>query len=244
MAELRSRRRRRLARAKVLAPGLLSIFAFLSIFFVAERDAEAQLHWDASALLGVMKRFLANRPGGTDDVGFGPTGQLTGHVALLPLVHAGGYVGHDISPLPGDGAARNITFGGVRARGMIPWVRGSARAWIFAGFGYAGVFSQSYGTTFAFVDGAGNVERRPVRVQGAGVGFFEVPFGIGASYKLYKPWELCAELGARFGFGHSGSVYELPGPQVRAPGMPGQNALPAGLDRFALGLTLGVLIDL
>ena len=83
-----------------------------------------------------------------------------------------------------------------------------------------------------------------MHVQGAGGGFFDVPFGIGASYKLYKPWELCAELGARVGFAHNGSVYELPGPQVRAPGLPGQNALPAGLDRFALGLTLGVLIDL
>jgi hypothetical protein len=191
-----------------------------------------------------MKRFLADRPAGTDDVGFGPAGQLTGHLALLPLVHLGGYFGHDISPLPGDGSSRHITFGGARVKGMLPWVRGSARAWIFAGFGYAGVYSPSYDTVFSFADGEGNVTRRPVRVQGAGGGFFEVPFGIGASYKLRKPWELCAELGARMGFGHGGSVYDLPGPRVRADGFPGQNALPAGLDRFALGLTLGVMIDL
>ncbi len=237
MAEFPSRRRRAVAFTSALAFGLLS-------FFGHEGEAEAQLHWDASAQLGVMKRFLANRPPSAEDVGLGPTGQLTAHVALLPLVDVGGYVGHDISPLPGDAAARNITFGGLRAKGMIPWVRGSMRAWLFAGFGYAGVYSQSYDKTFTVGDGLGNTERRPGHVQGAGGGFFEVPFGIGASYKLFKPWELCAELGGRFGFGHTGSVYELPGPEARVTGLPGQNVGPAGLDRFALGLTVGVMIDL
>lgn len=240
MAELRSRRRR-LVFANVVLSGLLSFFC---VFFFGERDARAQLHWDASAQVGVMKRFLGDRPPATDDAGFGPTGQLTGHLALLPLVHLGGYFGHDISPLPGDAAARNITFGGLRARGMLPWVRGSMRAWIFAGFGYAGVYSRSYDTTFTIVDGGGVAERRPVHVHGAGGSFFDVPFGIGASYNLFKPWALCAELGVRYGFGHTGSVYEPPGPQVRVEGFPGQNVVPAGLDRFALGLTLGVMIDL
>lgn len=252
MAELRSRRPRCLASKTVLPKAarfrllVLSVFSFFCASLLGEREAQAQLHWDASAQLGVMKRFAADRPAGTDDVGFGPTGQLTGHLALLPLVHVGGYVGHDISPLPGDGAARNITFGGLRAKGMLPWVRGSVHAWIFAGFGYAGVYSPSYDTVFSLPDADGNVTPRAVRVQGAGGRFFEVPFGLGASYKLRKPWELCAELGARMGFGHDGSVYERPGPEVRVVdgGGPRQNVLPAGLDRFALGLTLGVMIDL
>jgi hypothetical protein len=81
-------------------------------------------------------------------------------------------------------------------------------------------------------------------VQGAGGSFFEVPFGIGASYKLRKPWELCAELGGRAGFGHRGSLYTEPGPQVSSPGRADSNALPAGEDRFAVGLTVGVLVDL
>src|SRR5262249_1933395 len=71
------------------------------------RPALAQVHWDASAQVGVMKRFLADKSG--DDAGFGPIGQLTGHVALLPLIHAGGYFGHDISPVSGEGATRDIT---------------------------------------------------------------------------------------------------------------------------------------
>lgn len=238
MGELPSGCRRRQASAFVFS------LALALLFFLVSRPAGAQLHWDASAQLGVMKRFVASRPAGTDDAGFGPTGQLTGHLALLPLVHVGGYVGHDVSPLPGDAAARQITFAGGRVKGMLPWVRGSFRSWVFAGFGYARVYAPSYETTFTIVDGTGASARRPVVVQGAGGGFFDVPFGIGASYKFFKPWELCAELGARAGFGHAGSVYEAPGPAVRVEDSARQRVSPAGLDRFALGLTVGVMIDL
>lgn len=137
-----------------------------------------------------MKRF-------TTDAGFGPTAQLMGHVALLPLARVGGYIGHDVSSLAKS--ARNITFGGLRVKGMLPF-RGDIRAWIFAGFGYAGVHQ--------------------------GGGFFDVPFGVGASYTFFKPWQVLVELGGRAGFGHSGY------PPA------------ADLDRFALGLTVGVGIDL
>lgn len=234
MAELPSRRRRR--HALVLAVAL--------VVGLASRGAGAQLHWDASAQIGAMKRVLAQRHRGADDAGFGPTGQLTGHLALLPLIHVGGYFGHDISPMPNDASARQITFGGARVKGVLPWLRGSTRTWVFAGFGYAGVYAPSYATTFALAKSDGTTERQPVRVAGAGGGFFEVPFGIGASYRLFKPWELCAELGGRVGFGHSGSVYEPPGPGVAVPGGASQRVAPAGLDRFAVGLTVGVMIDL
>jgi hypothetical protein len=211
----------------------------------APREAKAQVHWDASAQVGVMKRFLADRPGSSDDdATFGPTGQLVAHVALLPLVHAGAYFGHDISPVSGDPAARNITFGGIRAKGLLPWFRGAYRAWLFAGFGLAGVYSQSYRTTLAVPDGLGGAQMRPALVQGAGGRFFEVPFGLGASYTIWRPVELCAELGARVGFAHTGSAYEGNGPQVSVGGASSQNIAPAGLDRFALGLTVGVLLDL
>lgn len=218
--------------------------AFVLAMIAAAPDASAQIHWDASAQVGVMKRFLGTRPSGASDVGFGPAAQLTGHVALLPLIHVGGYFGHDISPLPGDGAARDITFGGARVKAILPWITGKWRAWAFVGFGYAGVYARSYNTSFFIPNGNGDLERRPVRVEGAGGSFFDLPFGLGASYKLFKPWELCAELGARAGFGHTGSVYEDPGPQVSVESFAGQNATPAGIDRWALGLTLGVLVDL
>lgn len=219
-------------------------FCLLLLIALTPGTASAQLHWDASAQVGAMKRFLASRPGGSDDAGFGPAAQLTGHLALLPLVHVGGYFGFDISPMPADVAARNMTYGGLRAKGMIPWVRGSGRAWIFAGFGYAAAYAPSYSSHFFVPDASGTVIRRSVKVEGGGGTFFDVPFGIGASYKLFPPWELCAELGARAAFGNSGTIYDQPGPGVSVDDGTVQRASPAGLDRFALGLTLGVLIDL
>lgn len=202
---------------------LAALAVALSLFVVTSR-AGAQIHWDASAQLGVMKRVLTDRQNGDPVAGVGPAGQLTGHVALLPLVRVGGYIGHDISPF-NDGAlsARDITWGGLRAKIMSPWPRGDVRLWLFVGFGYAGVYQRSTSL------GPNSYMR------GAGGSFFEVPFGLGASYKLRKPWELCAELGARAGFGHTGSVYGHGVPKVEDG---------PGTDSFAIGLTVGVLVDL
>lgn len=186
---------------------------------LAASPARAQIHWDASAAVGVMKRNLVDRPTGSvgRDATFGPAGQLTGHVALVPLVRLGAYFGHDISPFQGDVSARDVTWGGVRAKIMSPWPRGDVRSWLFVGVGYAGVYQRS-------------TSLEPGVIPGAGGSFFEAPFGIGASYKLRKPWELCAELSGRAGFGHTGSIYERPGSY--------------GTDRFGFGLTVGVLVDL
>jgi hypothetical protein len=214
-----------------LKTSIIAGAAVVAAMLLGPATASAQLHWDASAQAGVMKRVMVDRPSGGEDAGFGPVGQLTGHVALLPLVRLGGYFGHDISPIIGVGSARDLTWGGVRAKIMSPWPRGDLRAWLFLGFGYAGVYARS--TT---VSGA--------VVHGAGGGFFELPFGIGASYKVRKPWELCAELGMKVGLGHHGSAYEDPGPRLTSPGAPDTNVPPAGKDRFGLGLTIGVLIDL
>jgi hypothetical protein len=230
-----------------LRRGLLVRFACGLAIFLASAPARAQLHWDASAQAGVEKRFLAHLPSGGHDPGFGPTAQLTGHVALLPLVRVGGWIAHDISPMHDPIAARDVTSGGLRVKLMSPFPRGDLRAWLFAGFGYAGVYARSYHATIAQKD---PVTGAPLPVdalvQGAGGSFFEVPLGIGASYKLRKPWELAAELGLHLGFGHGGSVYEAPGPQLSYPGTtrPDDNAGPAGIDRVAIGLTVGVMLDL
>lgn len=227
--------------SKLLISGAF-LGSFLGALVGGEGEAAAQLHWDASAQVGVMKRFVGDKPNGGSDVGFGPVGQLTGHIALLPLVHAGAYFAHDISPLPKDGA-RNITSMGLRAKVALP-LRGSMRAWGFLGFGYALAHQQSYATTF-FVPGplAGR-EAKEGTVEEAGGSFFDVPFGLGASYKLFGPLHLCGELGARFGFGHSGSIYGDPhGPQLTVAGEVPQNTEAVGVDRFALGLTVGVMLD-
>jgi len=187
---------------------------------LAAPSAAAQLHWDAAAQAGIMKRVLVNRPSGGPDAGFGPVVQLTGHVALFPLVRVGAYLGHDISPMGGDLSARDLTWGGVRAKLMSPWPRGAVRAWLFAGFGVEGVYARSTARPGALIEGAGGH-------------FFEVPFGLGTSYTFRKPYALCAELGMRAGFAHSGSAYQAAAPQV-AP----------GADRFAIGLTVGFMLDL
>ena len=210
---------------------VVATLACVVVLLALPRAAHAQIHWDASAQVGVMKRVLTSRPAGGENAGFGPVAQLTGHLALLPLVRVGGYFGHDISPVGGERSARDLTWGGLRAKLMSPWPRGALRAWLFFGFGYAGVYARSTSTPGAVVHGAGG-------------SYFEVPFGFGASYKLRKPWELCAELGMRAGFGHRGSTYEAPGPTRSSAGQADEHVPPAGTDRFAIGLTVGVLLDL
>ena len=200
----------------------LLVSALAAALVLSASRACAQVHWDASAQIGVMKRNLVERPvGGARDATIGPAGQLTAHVALFPLVRVGAYFGHDISPFQGEASARDITWGGLRAKLMSPWPRGDLRGWLFFGFGYAGVYERS-------TPAAG--------LPGAGGSFFEVPFGLGASYKLRKPWEVCAELGGRVGFGHTGSIYE----PVSEP----RQTTWHGTDRFGVGLTVGVLVDL
>ncbi|MBX3230435.1 MAG: hypothetical protein KIT84_03125 [Labilithrix sp.] len=183
---------------------LLVLLGVLLVPLLAAGRASAQVHWDASLEAGATKRFLTRRPAGVKDTLLGPSAQLASHVALLPLVHVGAYLGGDVSPQAG---ARTRFFGdgGLHLKGIIPFFPRGTRGWIFTGFGYAGM-------------GQG---RR-------GGGFFEVPFGFGASYKLRKPWELFAELGGKVGFAHWGSAYA------------GGNTI----DRLALGLSVGVMLDL
>ena len=223
---------------------LLAASAAAAFALLVPRVAAAQVHWDAALQAGVEKRFLTGRAPGADNAGFGPFAQLSGHIALLPLVRVGGYIGHDISPLGGDAAARDLTWGGLHIKAMSPWPRGNLRAWLFFGFGYTGMYARSYHTTLGVPGPAGTITSQDVLVHGSGGGFFEVPFGIGVSYKVRKPWELFLELGARVGFASHGSAYDR-GPRYSVTGgAAGDGILPsAGTDRFGLGLSLGILVD-
>jgi len=246
-----------------MRPGSGSLRSLLVGLFVlamglfATRTASAQLHWDLGAQVGVSKRFLGASPNdGTPldtNAGFGPTAQVLGHVALMPLVRVGGYLGYEISPLTGDPAARDMFGGGLRVKVMSPWPRGDVRFWLFVGFGYQAVHARGYrmnvvaqapppanpNTTFSY----------DVLVEGSGGHFWELPFGIGVSYKLRKPYQLFAELGAKVGFSGQGTTYEA-GPRASATNLPAgtpplfDHLYPSGDDRFSLGLSLGVMIDL
>lgn len=153
------------------------------------QSASAQVHWDVSAQAGVTKRFLSDRAPQVPQVGLGPTLQLASHVALLPLVHVGGYLTGDIAPWQPSGT-RYHGSGGLHLKGFLPIFPPSVRGWIATGFGFAGLHQ----------DGAGTI-------ADAGGHSFEVPLAIGASYKLRKPWSLFAELGGRLAFGHGGAAY-------------------------------------
>ncbi len=212
---------------------------FLALVAVAA-PARAQLHWDATAEAGAMKRFLGKRPRGASDAGIGPAGELHGHVALLPLLRVGAYLGHDISPQPGDTSALQITSFGVRAKVSSPLPVDPWRVWLFVGFGYAGVYGPSFHTS---IDTAGT--RTPTLATGAGGGFFELPFGVGASYKIRRPWHLTAELSGRATFGYSGSVFDVDNGRAGfADGQPQLLLSNPGAPVFALGLMVGVLLDM
>jgi hypothetical protein len=222
----------------------LFALAAASVVIGFATPASAQLHWDAGAQVGVMKRFLGARTI-SGDAGFGPMLELEGHVALLPLVRVGLYVGHDISPMPDPIAARDLTWGGLHVKIMSPVPSGDVRMWLFTGFGYSAVYGRSFPRTVQIPSGLpGKSTPADGTVQGAGGGYFQVPIGIGASYKLRKSIELIATLGVQIGFAFSGSLYEDPGPQLHVAGRPDDNVAPAGKDQYGLGLAVGILLDL
>jgi hypothetical protein len=215
---------------------LTALVAFALLLLT--QPANAQLHWDASAEAGVMKRFLSSKPPGGGDAGFGPVVEIHGHIALLPLLRLGAYVAHDIAPMPGDVAALQITSFGARVKGTSPWPLDPWHIWAFAGLGYAGVYGPSYSTRVG-------APQTDVSVAGAGGGFFELPFGVGISYKLRRPWHVMAELSGRGGFGFSGSVFDLGAGRTGTPQSgPTVYLSNPGVPSFGTSFVVGLMVDL
>jgi hypothetical protein len=150
----------------------------------------------------------------------------------------GAYVSHDIMPIPGDASALRITSVGVRAKVTSPVPLDPWRVYAFAGFGYAGVYGPSF---HHGVDVGGT--KVDALATGAGGGFFEVPVGIGAAYKVWGMWHLTAELAGRFGFGFAGSVYSEDGRAAFANGQPPLLVDTAGTNPVGVGLMVGVMAD-
>jgi hypothetical protein len=163
--------------------------------FGAARSASAQVHWDASAQVGVAKRFLTSS---VEQPSFGPAVSLAGHVALLPLVRVGAYVAHDISPVE-VGPARRLYAVGLRGKVQAPWSTERIHGWGFVGLGYVGVYAPSTRATVVsppvgpLSSSGGTLD---LSVPGAGGYFLEVPVGLGLGVRLRKPWELVFELTA------------------------------------------------
>jgi len=160
----------------------VAVFGFL-MAATTSRSVLAQVHWDAAAHLGGAKRFVSDVPAdiNAQAPGVSPMIQVVSHVAIAPFVRAGLYGGVEFATdAAAFGPSRMIASGGLRAKVALPWPRGDARAWVFAGAGYAWV----------------------AETPGAN-GFFEAPCGVGAAYQVRKPWSAVVELGARPAFGHS-----------------------------------------
>jgi hypothetical protein len=176
--------------------------------------ARAQLHADVDLEAGAMQRLLSSRPAGRNDPSPGPMFELSGHVAVVPLLRAGVYVSFDLSPVGGEDT-REILSAGFSGRLYSPWPRGNWRAWLSLGFGYAASHAPAYASAPA-----------------SSGGFFEVPVGVGASLRLSRSFELIGDVGTRIGFGFSGSMYN----QSPSP--------PAGNDSFGAFLVVGAAYEL
>jgi hypothetical protein len=148
-----------------------------SAALASSSGARAQVHWDLGAQAGVTDRIalgpaLARTPG--------PGGEIHAHVAVYPMVRVGPYAAFDLSPLSGR-PDRRIYVGGVRIKITPPWLAAPWRAWGFLGLGVAYALtpsSPSFRAAWAVMP--------------------ELPVGVGLSHKLHGPWDLCAELGARW----------------------------------------------
>ncbi len=242
-ARKRARARAR-ARATIgpLVRIALALLAFALVMLATPRDVSAQLRWDASAQVGVSKRFLTSA---FAQPSFGPTAVVSGHVALIPLLRVGAYLAADVAPLEAQPARRYYAVG-ARAKLQAPWASTAVHGWAFAGAGFVATYGPSENRSLVSA-GAGPLSTGPsgplpFTVAGVGGRYFEVPFGLGLGVRLRKPWELVFELGGRVGVGFGGGLYSSRNAES-ASSAP-QKVASVGNDAFGAFLTAGVGFDL
>jgi hypothetical protein len=206
---------------------------------LADRPARAQLHGDFGVSAGPMRRVLGARAAGEPDAAFGLAVEGHAHLAIIPLLRAGVYVGHDSSP-QGDRPGRSFWTFGARAKFTPPLPIASLRAWAYGGFGYALGYAPSYHTTVPLLGGS----TTNALVDGASGGFFEIPFGIGAGYKLLGPFWLTLEVGGRFVVGQNGQLYSDDGRTAQPANQPPTFFGNPGTDVFAASALLGLSFEL
>jgi hypothetical protein len=123
------------------------------------------------------------------------------------------------------------------------------RVWVFAGFGYAGVYAPAYHAELQIRDANGTVIKQGIDAAGAGGHFFEIPIGVGMGWRFRKPWELTVELSGRAGILNGGTLYSGDGRPASATGGSTPSAIDTravtpGQDSWAVGLTVGIGLDL
>jgi hypothetical protein len=180
----------------------------------ASRPAHAQIRWDVGAQAGATKRFTTGADSQAPGPGIGPSFGLVGHLAIVPMVRAGLYLAQDTSPAP-PASPRTFWAGGIHLRVAPPLLGGAWRTWLAAGAGYAYTYSTE---------------------QHASGGMVDVPLGLGLGRKMASTWILFAELGARFGLGFHGPMYDHAAAASAGVAYTGQ-------DSFALSASVGLSFE-
>jgi hypothetical protein len=220
-------------------------FGALLALYLAPRAAAAQVNSDLGLSGGVMKRITTGSE--ATDPGFGPTAQLQGHVAVLPMLRVGLYAAWDMSPMPSYGV-RNFYEGGIHVKLTPPLLSAPWKMYLFAGFGAGYVHQDGYSQTGALAkDGTFPA----VQYSSTDGVILEIPAGLGLAYQLGPPsggrgrhWELFVEAGGRFGVGFIGRIYDQDNnatayePKAQGPTTLTGNF--TGQDSFALSLSAGV----
>lgn len=200
---------------------------------VAERTAHAQLHRELSASAGLTRRFLASRGAGASDGGVGPRAEAAAHLAVLPIVRVGAYGAAELAP---QGAADRSLFtvgGRLKLTPPAPLELGS-RAWLFVGAGAVFAHAPS-----SMIPAAG----ASLALSPASGRYLEIPFGVGGSYRVARRGSIQAEIGARWGLAFTGPLYAASGRAATdASGAPALGPS-TGVDRWAVGFTIGFVAD-
>jgi hypothetical protein len=224
--------------------GVLSAFAVASYARPSLADG---VHYDIGFGVGPAKRFLSNKGDTGDDAALGGRAQLHADVAVLPLLRLGLYAGFELSPPP-TGNVREMFPFGFQAKVTPPIESDRFKVYGFLGFGYDAVYTHSFSAIVPVQNAAAMQIPTPVRFDGVSGSFFEVPFGVGGSYRLRKPWELFLELRATAGIGFGATLYNFD----ETGGRPGHSLVGKGVavakdndgeDAFGLALVFGIQFD-
>lgn len=226
---------------------------FLLAFLGTPGRADAQVHWDANVQAGGSARLFTNgTPGGLPG-SFGPIFGVEADVAILPLLRLGLYGDYEYADTTEPSPSSVVSFGG-RVKVMLPGDRNRVHWWLFTGFGAVAWTAPSY----ALSDGTSpndNGATTSTTVPEASGYFFEIPVGIGMGWRVWRPWEIVAELQGRFGFDMQGSYFGQDngfsdpdtsgslGTTRPTTSNNGTGAIPTGNDVFALLLTVGIGFD-
>ena len=162
----------------------------------------------------MTKRFTTGGDHGAPAPEVGPSVEVQGHVALVPMVRLGAYLATDLTPVS-TGGPRAFWEGGLHVRLPPPLAPWPWRSWLFSGFGYA------------YADDLG------AHLPG---GMLAIPVGLGLGRKVSRRVLLFTELGAHFGFGFYGRMYDRAAVEKLGGAYVGQ-------DTFALSLSVGLSLE-